>query len=295
MASLIQAIAVSEYRSFHRAALAIGTSQSSVSARMKALEEDLGITLFERNTRGVQLTEAGRHFIDQINAGIDILDHAIKTAGMRAGGEVGEIRVGVHALMSGCFLDRLLRNFHSEYGGIRLIITESTARDAKLMVREGKLDIAFMACIQDIPDLNSRVIWGDRLIAALPACHSLSMRTNLEWKDIANETFLVRNGGVGPQLHDMILARAAGKCSKPEILNMDVGRDTLLSMIASGHGISLLVRDLQPTYMMDVVFLPIADEPEPIAFSTVWSPGNRDPALLNLLALATRMGRTTET
>jgi biotin operon repressor len=70
LASLIQTLAVAEYLSFYRAAQALGTSQSSVSARIGALEEELGILLFERNTRGVRLTEAGRLFVERVSAGI---------------------------------------------------------------------------------------------------------------------------------------------------------------------------------------------------------------------------------
>ena len=63
MASLIQTLAVAEHLNFRHAANALGVAQSSVSARVKALEEDLGILLFERHARGVRLTEAGRHFV----------------------------------------------------------------------------------------------------------------------------------------------------------------------------------------------------------------------------------------
>ena len=68
LASLIQTLAVAEYLSFYRAANALGVSQSSVSARIRALERELGIVLFERNTRGVRLTEAGRHFVERVAA-----------------------------------------------------------------------------------------------------------------------------------------------------------------------------------------------------------------------------------
>ncbi|WP_264816298.1 LysR family transcriptional regulator, partial [Acidomonas methanolica] len=69
----MQTLAVAEYLSFHRAALALGTSQSNVSTRIKALEQELGIVLFERNTRGVRLTEAGRLFVERVSAGVDQL------------------------------------------------------------------------------------------------------------------------------------------------------------------------------------------------------------------------------
>ena len=89
MMTLVHTLAVAEYLNFRHAANALGVAQSSVSARVKALEEDLGILLFERRARGVRLTEAGRHFVERIAAGVDQLDHAVKTAGMAATGEWG--------------------------------------------------------------------------------------------------------------------------------------------------------------------------------------------------------------
>lgn len=291
MVALIQTLAVAEYLSFHRAALALGTSQSSVSARIKTLEEDLGIVLFDRNTRGVRLTEAGRHFVDQVNDAMSILDRAIKTAGMQARGEEGELRIGVHALAAGCFLDCLLERFRGKHPGVHLHITEGTARSTQVMVRDGRLDVAFMAGTHEIPDLNSRVIWRDRLMVALPLKHPLAELPNVEWRQLAEETFLVRRGGTGPQVHDLIVARSAGKWLTPAIQWLDVERSTLMSMIAAGHGVSLFVEDSTVGNTANATFLPVRDEPETIPFSAVWSPRNRDPALLNLLTLATKMGR----
>nr|WP_312352467.1 LysR family transcriptional regulator [Brucella intermedia] len=292
MIALVQTLAVAEYLSFHRAALALGTSQSSVSARIKALETDLGITLFDRNTRGVRLTEAGRRFVDQVDDAMGILDRAVKTAGMQARGETGVLRIGVHALTPDCFLDRLLGGFRGTRPSVRLHITEGTAREALLMVRDNRLDLAFMACTHEIPDLHSRVIWRDRLMVALSAGHPLAARQDVEWRQLAQETFLVRHGGTGPQVYDLIVARSAGKWLTPTIQRVDVERTTLMSMIATGHGISLFVEEAAIANTANIVFLPIRDEPETISFSAVWSPRNRDPVLLKLLTLATKMGHS---
>ena len=77
MASLVQAMAVAEHRSFTHAAAALGITQSSVSMRVRALEDELGLLLFERRPRGVRLTDAGRRFINEIAAGIGQLDYAM--------------------------------------------------------------------------------------------------------------------------------------------------------------------------------------------------------------------------
>lgn len=291
MVALVHMLAVAEYLSFHRAAVALGTSQSSVSARIKALETDLGILLFDRNTRGVRLTDAGRRFVEQVDDAMSILDRAIMTAGMQARGEEGELHIGVHAMTAGCFLDRLLEQFHVDHPNVHLHITEGAARDAQLLVREGRLDVAFMAGSYEIIDLNSRVIWRDRLMAVLPLTHPLTLQQAVEWSQLAGETFLVRHGGTGPQIHDLLITRSGGNWLTPSIRRVDVERSTLLSMIAAGHGISVFVEESMATAPANVVFLPIIDEPEPIAFSAVWAPQNRDPTLVNLLTLASRHGR----
>ncbi|MCV6197934.1 LysR family transcriptional regulator, partial [Pseudomonas aeruginosa] len=115
MMTLVHTLAVAEYLNFRHAANALGVAQSSVSARVKALEEDLGILLFERHARGVRLTEAGRHFVERIAVGIDQLDHAVKTAGMAAAGESGRLRIGIHALIPHSFLAKLIGQYRKDY------------------------------------------------------------------------------------------------------------------------------------------------------------------------------------
>ena len=158
LASLIQTLAVAEHLSFYRAAQALGTSQSNVSARIKALEQDLGILLFERNTRGVRLTEAGRLFVERVAAGVDQLDHAVKTAGMAASGECGRLRVGIHALMPRSFLAELIAQFREDHPGIDVEITEGTAREAVMQLRADRLDVAFVAGAPELPDYHARPI-----------------------------------------------------------------------------------------------------------------------------------------
>src|SRR3546814_19051389 len=98
-----------------------------------------------------------------------------------------------------------------------------------------------MACTHQIPARNSRVIWRDRLMVAMPVTHPLAAHTDVEWLHLADETFLVRHSGTGPQVHDLIVARAAGKWITPTIQRFDVEPSTQLFMVAIGHGISVFV------------------------------------------------------
>ncbi|QOG06371.1 LysR family transcriptional regulator [Aureimonas sp. OT7] len=289
LASLIQTLAVAEYLSFYRAAQALSTTQSSVSTRIKALEQDLGIRLFERNTRGVRLTEAGRIFVERVSAGVDQLDHAVKTAGMAASGECGRLRIGIHAMIPGSYLAELIGQYREDHPGIDVEIIEGTARKTIMQLRADRLDVAFVTGRPDLPDCHSRCIWTEPLLAALPERHPLAGRSAVTWADLAGETFLVRHAGTGPQVHDHIVLRLIGRWPAPSILRFDVGRGTLLSMIGKGFGITIVgaATSLLPT--SGLVFLPVADEPEPIPFSAVWSPSSQNAALNNLLGLASEM------
>ncbi|EBE6587313.1 LysR family transcriptional regulator, partial [Salmonella enterica subsp. enterica serovar Typhimurium] len=139
MMTLVHTLAVAEYLNFRHAANALGVAQSSVSARVKALEEDLGILLFERHARGVRLTEAGRHFVERIAVGIDQLDHAVKTAGMAAAGESGRLRIGIHALIPHSFLAKLIGQYRKDYPDVEVEIAEGPAREAVVQLRAGRL------------------------------------------------------------------------------------------------------------------------------------------------------------
>lgn len=292
--ALIQMLAVAEYLNFRHAANALGMSQSSVSERIKSLEDTLGTKLFERHARGVRLTEAGRHFVEQVAVGIEQLNHAVRTVGMIARGGHGRLRIGVHALIPGGFLAEVLGQYHAQYPAVEVEITEGTASEVVSQLRADRLDVAFVAGTPEFPDCHSTRIWTEPLVVALPANHPLAQRTGVTWADLAGEAFLVRHSGTGPQVHDHILMRLAGRWLTPSILRLAVERGSLLSMIAQGYGITIAEEAHTLMRPPGIVFLPVLDEPEPVPFSAVWSPHNRSAVLRNLLDLANAMSRSAQ-
>lgn len=291
LTSLIQMLAVAEYLNFHHAANALGTSQSSVSARIKTLEEDLGVLLFERHARGVRLTEAGRHFVESVSVGIGHLDHAVKTAGALARGEEGRLSIGLHVPPMAGFLADLLMRQRKRHPRIGIDVTEGRSADIIRLVREGQIDIAFVIGAPLADDCHSRPLWSEALMAVLPADHMLADRPTLTWADLAAEAFLVRTGGAGPQAQDHVTRRIAELGHHPRILRWDVGRETLFHMVAQGWGVTITTGSTASVPVSGVAFRSIADEPERAGFHAVWSPYNRSQTLRNLLDLAARMQR----
>lgn len=297
MVALIQTLAVAEYLNFRHAANALGMAQSSISARVRMLEEDLGVLLFERHARGTRLTEAGRAFVELVGSGVDLIDHAVKTATIATAGEHGQLRIGIHGLIPGSFLDRLLTRFRVEHSSIVIEMVEGSARETLAHLHARRIDVAFLVGTFDLPDCHSRPIWTKPLVVAMAEGHPLAEQSSVTWADMADETFLVRYGrygGIGPQVHDHIVQRFAGRWPPPNIRRFEVERGTLLSMVAQGFGMTLLGAASQLFPTAGVALLPITDEPDPIVFSAIWSPYDQSQTLRNLLDLAGRMGRAAD-
>jgi DNA-binding transcriptional LysR family regulator len=214
---------------------------------------------------------------------------------MTAAGTCGRLRIGIHALIPRSFLAELIGEYRETHPGIEVEFTEGTARDNVMQLRADRLDVAFVAGTPELPDCHTRPIWTEPLVAVLPDGHRLAGQSAITWADLVGETFLVRHGGTGPQVHDHIVLRLAGRWPAPSIQRFDVGRGTLLWMVGQGFGVTIVgaATSLLPT--SGIVFLPFDDEPEPVAFSAVWSPSNRSAALRNLLTLASDMGRLIRT
>ncbi|MDQ0393472.1 DNA-binding transcriptional LysR family regulator [Labrys monachus] len=285
-------MAVAEHLNFRHAANRLGVSQSCVSTRIKTLEQDLNILLFERRHRGVRLTEAGRCFIAEVATGIEHLDHAINTAGALSTGAVGRLHIGLHSSIAAGFLADLRRRFRNEHPNVELMITEGRSADTIRQVREGSLDIAFVMGAVDAPDCHSCLVWSEPFVIAVPVHHPLGAAESFGWLDLAPETFLVRQSGAGPQLLNHITRRIVERDRTPNIRRCDVGRDTLMHMAADGEGVTLTTEAAAHVPFPGIIFRQITDETERAQFSAVWSPHNRSPALKNLLDLAAATGRS---
>lgn len=275
LVSLIHALAVAEHLNFRHAASALGVSQSSVSARIKQLEQDLGIPLFERRHRGVRLTEAGQHFLEHVATGIEHLDHAVRTAGTIARDEQGRLRVGLHLSIAAGFLAELLGQFRELHPAVDLQIIEGRARNTIREVRKARLNVAFVVGIPLTGDCHAKPLWTEILLVALPERHPLAEVESVMWSELAGENFLTRSGGAGPQAHDHIVRRLAGNWGQPRIQRLDIACYTLMSMVAQNYSVALTSEAAAQVSFPGLVFRPILDEPEPIGSDSLTTAARR--------------------
>jgi DNA-binding transcriptional LysR family regulator len=130
----------------------LGTQQSAIGRRVRALEDVLGVSLFERNPAGVRLTTAGARFFEQARDGLRQLDEAVKTAGAAGRGAIGRLDIGILSSMAAGFLREVIRTYHAGHADVAMHILEGASREQVALVRESRLDVAFVLGAPDLPN-----------------------------------------------------------------------------------------------------------------------------------------------
>jgi DNA-binding transcriptional LysR family regulator len=149
--SIAQGMLVAECLSFRRAGSKLGTPHSVVGRRIRALEDDLGVSLFERHAGRVQPTVAGVRFFAQCRGPLQQLDFAVKTAGAAGRGAVGRLNIGILSSMAAGFLRELVRTYHERQPDVLVHLLEGASVEQIALVRKGQLDVAFVLGTPDLP------------------------------------------------------------------------------------------------------------------------------------------------
>jgi DNA-binding transcriptional LysR family regulator len=225
--------AVARLGSMNRAALELNTVQSNVTAKIRNLELELGIQLFQRQARGVQLTPAGRRLLPFPIRMSKLLSDA-KAAARDDGSPNGVLEIGTLETTAALRLPTVLANFARTYPLVRLVVTTGTTCSLISDVLDCRLDSAFVAGPIDHPDLLHTPVFREELVLVAPR----SLRSLEDLGLIQNlQTIVFRIGCSYRQRLDSFLANRGLLVSQP----LEFGSiDAILGCIAAGVGISLL-------------------------------------------------------
>jgi DNA-binding transcriptional LysR family regulator len=279
------AIVVAERGSIRRAAEALEISQATLSRRLQLLERRLGVALFERCRRGVRLTHAGEKFIRDAAAGASQLHQAISGLALVRRGDFGQLSLGLLGSLATGFLADLLFSFHSRFPKVGVKLEETSSQSGAAAVLSGRLDAAFITGDAVLPGCETRRLWDERILVALPLGHPLAQRESVDWRALRSEMFLVAADGPGPEIEDYLVARLSGLGFRPKISTQKVGRDNLFHLVAGGFGLTLTCASAIGATYAGVTFVPVGDDSERIVFSVVWPSNSQNLALKKLLDL----------
>ncbi|MGH3181635.1 MAG: LysR family transcriptional regulator [Streptosporangiaceae bacterium] len=288
-------VAVAEEGHFGRAATRLHIAQPALSQQIRVLERDVGVRLFDRTTRRVDLTEPGRMLLDDARR---LLRQADEVAGrMRrvAAGETGLLRAGFVNSAAFGILPRILRPFRASRPHVGLELHEMTTAVQLQALREGHLDVGIG---RDAPPADIHAagataveLLHEPLVVALPAQHPLASRGPLTAADLAGEAFIVLPQSRVPGLYGAIaaLCEAAGFDLRPALTALQF--TTALGLAAAGMGIAVVPESTQAFRPAGLTYRPLTDPAATSTLQLIIRSAARSPALDHFTELAGRHAR----
>lgn len=285
-------VAVADANGFRRAGRQLGVRQSALSLRIRNLEDELGVSLLERHSGGVRLTNAGSCFLHDLRAVFALLESAIGLVRAHGQAKEGRLSIGIVASISTSFANRLLRQWITQHPQVQIDLIEASSQEHIAGIITRRLDIALVTGTPSASGCDVERLWSEPILAALPSVHALTSRGAIDLIELASERFLIDRHPRGREIHDFIMRRLSGSGVGPHVVEFTVARETLMSLVGIGLGISLVSGAEIGIVYPNVTFVPIGGEALP--FSAVWSPENDNPALRRFLSTARAIARQSQ-
>ena len=280
-------VAVAEELHFGRAAERLHIAQRSLSHQIRRLEQQLGVTLFDRSSRRVELTDAGRALLSE---GRRLLAHSERTTRLVRSVSAERLTVGFYGSAASALLPDLLRSFSEEHPSAEVSVRELLLDQIDELFA-GSVDVAFTRLLAGQADVELEVIAHEPRVVALAASHSLSARATLRFIDLREESFItnpVVEASAPPKRwlaeqtrHGLPGRIAAQAASVPEIL----------TLVAAGKGVCLVPASVAQRYpRADVVYIEMSDA-DPAVVSLAWPHGGLRPIVAAFIELTRRRAR----
>lgn len=283
-------VAIAEEGSLTRAAARLGIQQPPLSQQLRALEGELGFTLFRRHARGVEITAGGESFLADARSLLAAAGAAARRALRVASGQVGALTIGLATSAAGHPLaPRAIREFRRRHPAVALTFVDGNAAALTEAVQERRVHVALVrAPVARPAELHQESLLEEPLLLAITATHPLlaRRRASIALADLRDEAFiLVRRPGAPGMYGDLVAAcRRAGFDPRivAEVGNMFV--NTML--VAAGVGVSVVPASMAHSFAHEVAYLPIRSAPELVAPLTLVSRNEEsNPAALEFVAL----------
>lgn len=279
-------VATAEHRSIRRTADTLNVRQSTLSRRIRDIESQLGVVLFERTSSGTYPTTAGKDFFDVSNHIIEEIYIAQSRLGCRENGKIGNLAIGIYTSISTGNMRATLVEYHNRFPEVKLRIVDGQRRHLLSEIMANGIDIAIITMIDDLWTDEKLSLWTERMIIALPENHPLGCNPIITNDKLKDENFLVNVRDPGSEFQKF-LPSIFTKSTQEHITEHDIGLDRLLSLVGAGFGITLLLEGATGASYPGVIYREVHAHTGPIRinFFACWRRTNNNPALGSFLDL----------
>jgi len=253
-------LSVAETLHFGRTAELIHISQPALSLQIQALEEEVGVRLFERNRRKTTLTAAGFAFRDDAAAALSQLEQGVRRARLAANGKLGLLRIGFISTAGSEIVPDIVRQFRELNPEVEFSLRNILTAEQVQMLETGSLDIGFLRLpIGEHSALDVVPVHREPYVLVVPSSHKLAKRKRVRLRELAGQDFVMYERIYAPGFHDLIFGILRDARIIPNVSQTAGEIPTLISLVDSRMGITILPASAVKHSVASVVACEILD------------------------------------
>lgn len=280
-------LAVAEELHFGKAAERVFIAQSPLSRQIRQLEEELGVQLFRRTKRSVELTDAGRALVPEAEAILSATRRARDTAIGAKQGRIGRLTIGFTNSALYTPFPRILRTFATVSPLVELQFLERMLTpDQVQAITGGRMDIGVLRPPVPSSEIELLPLASETLVAVIPESSALARCESLQLEELAQERFITFSRSLDSSLARAVLALFHRRGFQPNIAHEVKEISTIVMLVASGLGVALVPSSAEGLRQEGVVFRPIAGEEPALSIALAWNRNMRSSARDEFLRVA---------
>jgi DNA-binding transcriptional LysR family regulator len=279
-------LTVAEELSFTRAAARLHMTQPPLTRQIKRIEAEIGVQLFYRTKRVVQLTKAGEVFVERAQRLLQDFDQLRRASGQADRGEAGRLTIGFLGAIAFDLFPRILREHRTQAPDVRIELLESDNRALMEGLRSRSIDAAFMRPYYLDADIAMKTLLRDRFVLALPSGHRLSGKKTISICDLAEEPFVTASRSPVPSIYAQTMAICEKAGFHPRVAQASTHLHTAIALVSAGMGVALVPRSIMNLGLQGVRYAKLNDVTETIEVVVAWRKNDRNAMLVRFLKLA---------
>jgi DNA-binding transcriptional LysR family regulator len=290
-------ITVAEHLNFTKAANQLYVAQSAISHQIADLEQQLGVKLFNRNKRSVQLTPAGAVFLKEAIEIVDKTSGAVEKAQQTDAGVIGSLSVGFLNVHVRRFLPNVIKQFRKQHPKVELHLNHFPSRMLKEALEEDELDLAFTlpSGLDRIEEIKTQTVAKEPYCIVLHKNHPLAHKDSIELSELENEPFIIHNRHDSPVgSYEFIVHLCEKSGFTPKVVSQPRFVDTVPVLVESEIGISILPKSFESISSPSLRFIEMDGvKNHDCELVIAWKKNNINPSIPSFLHVLTSNVTTT--
>ena len=278
-------LAVAEELHFRKAAEKLFISQPGLSRQIKQMEQDLGVTLFERNNRRVALTKTGDYLQKELQINLKNLEDILTHSKLIHHGKEGHLTLGFVGSAMLQIIPAILKQFNSKFPKVMFKLEEMDNQKQIEGLLSQEIDVGFVRLERVPRSLEIHTVLKETFCLVLPKNHPVNKLNFKNLSQFKDSPFILFDPEYSASYYEKVMQIFDGCGFAPIISHNTIHASSIYKLVENNLGVSIVPKSLQFGYDMNVKFIELDAIPQRAFLSIAWSKNNRNPMLQNILRI----------